>query len=166
MRFCARVCVRVCDCVCALDVKLILSLPPKMYWCTGWQITHWSALLRGSIVYIYIVVFTGVFPPFLFPRHSLRQLAVRQSSRVVPRPDSFLVRLQTEQGPDTPPPIPYPEPREKKRKKCCDPTNIRQKVKVLWNLAIMDVKEATNFICYWRIFVIANIGINKYRKGT
>ena len=27
------------------------------------------------------------------------------------------------------------------------------------NLGITDVKGPTNFICYWRIFVVANIGI-------
>ena len=32
------------------------------------------------------------------------------------------------------------------------------KMKVQLNLGITDVKGPTNFICYWRIFLIANIG--------
>ena len=32
---------------------------------------------------------------------------------------------------------------------------------VQWRPAIPDVKGPTNFICYWRIFVIANIKNNK-----
>ena len=32
---------------------------------------------------------------------------------------------------------------------------------------ILDVKGPTSFICYWRIFAIANIGIKKKRlEGT
>ena len=31
-------------------------------------------------------------------------------------------------------------------------------ISIQWHPAIPDVKGPTNFICYWRIFVIANIG--------
>ena len=82
--------------------------------------------------------------------NSLRQLTVRQTSRVAPRPDSFLVRMQTEQGPETPPPIPYDKAQDDKKKTCCNVQIWSNKLKVnlrkLMTIDLTRLKKAKRII--------------------